>query len=469
MSQDVKLLPAPGSALLEGLLQIADEGVLIHDAQGQVVYCNPSAERILGLEAERLLGQSVANLDCEFVREDASPLPAGENPVMQTLRTGEPCTKFVVGFRWNPETPRSWVSINSAIIPSSPGEPLMAFAIFEDITDHIDAKRQLAEMAASLQQINGALTKTEALMRNLLQAIPDQVWLKDLGGVYLFCNASLARVFQATESEVVGKTDYDFLPAGQADQFRNEDVAAARGGEKLVVEHNVAVPGYAVPAVVETIKVPVRNEDGRLIGVLGISRDITERRELEQKLRQSNIELQKLTQELQSLARTDPLTGLPNRRAFEEAIGHEFQRFKRLGSVTSVLVIDIDHFKLVNDTYGHDAGDTALLFVTNTFREHCRTTDLAARLGGEEFALLLPGTATKAAVSIAERLKDEIERSEILFGSSRFALTVSIGISSFRRGDAGWPQVISRADAALYEAKEAGRNKVRDWQEAVGD
>lgn len=466
MLQDIKLLPAPGGALLEGLLQSADEGVAIHDDGGRIIYCNPSAERILGRSADKLSGSDGAMFEPATIFEDGSPVPVEEHPVMLTLRTGKPCRNVVLGLDWGGQLPRKWVSINSAIIPVSAGEPAMVFVIFSDVTAHVEAKLRMAEMTAFLQQTNRALATAEGMMRGLLRAIPDHVWLKDPQGVYLFCNSALAKTFNATESEVIGKTDRDFSPVAQAELFRQQDSEVMRSGKALVIEETVSFLGNPARTSLETVKVPMRDEAGGLIGILGISRDITERRELQEQLRQTNYELQKLTEELQSLARTDPLTGLANRRAFEDAIGRDFRRFKRTGAISSVLMVDIDLFKRVNDQYGHNAGDAALVAIADAFRKNCRATETAARLGGEEFALLLSGTLAQDSVSLAERLRNEVASAEVRFGDRRFCVTVSIGVSSFRQGDESWPQVVSRADAALYKAKAAGRNRVCDDGEA---
>ncbi len=462
MLQDVLLLPAPGSAFLDGILQIADKGVIIRDASEKIIYCNPSAERILGASADRILGRYNLDVEPATIHEDGSPFPADDYPIKRTLKTGEPCSGVVMGLDWGPNAPRTWLSINSAIIPPTAGEPVRAFSIFADISRHVEAKRQLSEVAAALQQTNCALLKTQTMMRNLMQTIPDQVWLKDPDGVYIFCNSALARLFAVTQSEVVGKTDDHFSPPAQAEKFRQRDQEAARSGKPLITEETVCFLQNPQPAVLETVRAPMHDEDGQFIGVLGIARDVTERRELQEKLRQSNSELKELTEELQSLVRTDSLSGLPNRRAFEEAIGRNFRRFKRSGAVSSVLMIDIDHFKRVNDRYGHNAGDAALIVIADAFRANCRAADTAARLGGEEFALLLPDTPMNAALLIAERLRDEVQRAEVSLDSIRFSVTISIGVSSFLPPDDEWPQVLGRADAAMYAAKAAGRNRVCD-------
>jgi diguanylate cyclase (GGDEF)-like protein/PAS domain S-box-containing protein len=453
--------PPPQERLfLEDMLQIAEKGVVVHDAGGKIIFCNPTAERILGLSWDHILGTYSHGFEPATFREDGSPFPAEDHPAMVTLRTGKPCKKVVMGIEWNPEMPCTWINISSGIIPRAAGVPLLVFAIFADITPHIEAKRQLRDMAASLREANRTLADAEASLRNLLNAIPDLIWLKDPEGVYLFCNSALAKMFKVQNAEVIGKTDYDFSPPAQADFFRQKDSEAARDNKPIIIEEAIAFNENPVRTIVETVKVPMRDEAGQLQGVVGIARDITERRNMHEKLRRSNIELRNLAQMQRSLARTDPLTGLANRRAFEEAINLAFRRNKQRRTPASLLMIDIDHFKQVNDQFGHEAGDAALVCLAAKLRSNSRAFDLAARLGGEEFALLLPGTNEHGATTVAERLREDVGRTEVALARKRFHVTISIGIATFLDDDPEWQASVTRADEALYEAKSSGRNKV---------
>lgn len=156
------------------------------------------------------------------------------------------------------------------------------------------------------------------------------------------------------------------------------------------------------------------------------------------------------------LAETDPLTGIANRRRFFRSAEHEALRAKRHGTPWSVLWIDLDHFKAINDTFGHDTGDAVLRTVADRLRRHLRDVDLVARVGGEEFAVLLPATDTQGAAVVAQRLRASIENEPAPTGSP---VTCSLGVAEAARGEA-LANVCRRADAALYEAKQAGRNRV---------
>ena len=159
---------------------------------------------------------------------------------------------------------------------------------------------------------------------------------------------------------------------------------------------------------------------------------------------------------LHSTARTDPLTGMLNRRGFEERFTLEIERAARTGEPFALLLGDIDHFKALNDHYGHIAGDEALAAIGEALRAGCRTIDTAARIGGEEFALLLPGTASAEGFEAAERLRRSVQE---ISGPSGDALTISFGVVEHPEHGGAWPDLMRGADSALYEAKAGGRNK----------
>jgi two-component system chemotaxis response regulator CheY len=162
----------------------------------------------------------------------------------------------------------------------------------------------------------------------------------------------------------------------------------------------------------------------------------------------------------QRLARTDPLTGQPNRRGFLEEATREFRRSARYDRPLSVLALDIDHFKRVNDTWGHAVGDLALQRLAQACRSTLRNGDVFGRIGGEEFAILLPETCREDAVDAAERLRLVVQMLEVPVDHGMMRLTVSIGVAQIISSDPSFEAVLERADANLYEAKRSGRNKV---------
>lgn len=166
-----------------------------------------------------------------------------------------------------------------------------------------------------------------------------------------------------------------------------------------------------------------------------------------------------LLAEVRNLAVTDPMTGALNRRGFYARAEQELARSARYGRPLSLVMVDADHFKRVNDTYGHDAGDRVLVAIVAASRGGMRSTDAIARLGGEEFCLLLPETRAQDAAVVADRLRVAIAALSFGKGECEFRVTASFGIAECRPGD-GIEDVLRRADEALYRAKEGGRNRV---------
>ena len=161
------------------------------------------------------------------------------------------------------------------------------------------------------------------------------------------------------------------------------------------------------------------------------------------------------------MAATDGLTGLPNRATFMRAGGEELERALRYGHDTAALIIDIDHFKRVNDTHGHDVGDRAIQALARILDEACRSTDLPCRYGGEEFAMLLPETDAQGARAAAEKVRALVEAEHVPAASGFLRLTCSVGAAVWQGGDEDMDALLKRADTALYDAKEGGRNQVR--------
>ena len=178
-------------------------------------------------------------------------------------------------------------------------------------------------------------------------------------------------------------------------------------------------------------------------------------------LRLRDLELERALAALQRQALEDPLTGLRNRRALMTELEREVQVAQRYGSPLSLVMLDLDHFKRINDGFGHAAGDAVLCGVAALLRQGLRQVDLAARLGGEEFVVLLPGTAHAGALRVAEGLRQRIAAATHLADGQALQATASLGVASFGPACAGAEALLGVADAALYRAKAAGRNQVQ--------
>jgi diguanylate cyclase (GGDEF)-like protein len=170
-------------------------------------------------------------------------------------------------------------------------------------------------------------------------------------------------------------------------------------------------------------------------------------------------------EELESMAFTDELTQLNNRRAWDRKLKSEFERFQRLGRACCVFIMDIDDFKVVNDTYGHDVGDNALQAMAKIMRSSLRSYDYPARYGGEEFCGLLPDTELKLARLVAERLRRRLAATRFQVRGQEVMITASLGVSYFQTKDKDGTDAVRRADLAMYLAKSKGKNRVySDWE-----
>lgn len=180
----------------------------------------------------------------------------------------------------------------------------------------------------------------------------------------------------------------------------------------------------------------------------------------EDALRESNKALEKAQQKLSYLAQTDELTSLPNRRALFSYTRNEFKKYQRQQGSFSVLMLDIDYFKRVNDTYGHEIGDMVLKAVANVLSKQVRDYEIVARTGGEEFVIILLEKDINLSTQVAERIRKAIERIKIPYEDDVIKVTISIGVTQMMNTDTKFENILQRADACLYKAKNSGRNKV---------
>lgn len=321
-----------------------------------------------------------------------------------------------------------------------------------DVADLIAQQQALAEAQREAQQ-------ARALLDDAIEALPEGFALFDAQDRLVICNAEFRKLYHLAQSVIVpGRTFEEMLRFG----VRQGQYPDAAGREEEWVAQRLAQHRAANQAVIQQLP------DGRWLqieerrtpqgGIAGVRADVTELVRKEQLLAAANDKLARLST-------TDELTGIANRRRFDEALATEWQRGARQNDPLSLLLIDIDHFKLYNDHYGHLAGDECLRRVSRLLGEGVRRAgELVARYGGEEFVVLLPNTDLDLAQAIAKRCMDQVHDAAIAHARSPTAdvLTLSIGIACMLPDTAHQPDALVRdADAALYRAKDAGRNRFR--------
>ncbi|TVO70453.1 sensor domain-containing diguanylate cyclase [Sedimenticola selenatireducens] len=296
-----------------------------------------------------------------------------------------------------------------------------------------------------------AQKKTEETLQKLSLAVthsPVLTVITDPDGVIEYVSPIVEKITGYTAEEVIGNTPRLFK-SGRTDIAVYESLwQAIKNKQSWQGEiENRRKDGRCYW---EHISIaPVLNDNNELIAFVGSSTDITERKHLEQKL--------------QELASTDPLTGIYNRRHFLAEIETHLEYSKRYKSPLSLLIIDIDNFKSINDEGGHALGDAVIQQFTQVCEQTIRNVDLLGRLGGDEFAILMPETDRNEALVLAERIKEEVSQFELQYESHTLHITVSIGLSTFRKDpiqDDTVESLMARADEGLYQAKRGGRNLI---------
>jgi diguanylate cyclase (GGDEF)-like protein/PAS domain S-box-containing protein len=256
------------------------------------------------------------------------------------------------------------------------------------------------------------------------------------------CSSDLLGV--SSREELIGRPALDFVVPEHRDGARRYFLKVLRSGKSgahaFMAQRR---PGKAFW--METNGERMLDAVGGVSGVFFISRDISDRKRMEAKL--------------EKMAHTDILTGLPNRRRFLELLSDELARCQRYGNKVSIMELDLDHFKRVNDRYGHAAGDETLRQFASLVRGRLRQNDFAGRFGGEEFMLALPETEAAEARLVAERIRRDLEARTVTIDGVSFNVTVSIGLAEYI-SDETPEECLKRVDAALYRAKQKGRNRV---------
>ena len=293
-------------------------------------------------------------------------------------------------------------------------------------------------------EIEAQLRESEQNFRRLFDSLQDVYYRTNAQGVVQHVGPGVRRVLGYEPHEIEGRTAESYYP-----QSTDRDAFKA-----AIMEHGEVsdFPGQMVRRDGTVIDISISSHAlydhaGNFAGVEGIYRDVTQRKNLER--------------ELQRLATTDMLTGIANRRAFLEAATQVYEQARADGAPFALLMLDLDHFKTINDELGHLEGDRALAEFAHVVKAQLRATDVAGRLGGEEFCVLLPLTAHDQAIEIATRIMHGVACTPLTDETGRpYRITVSVGVGTISPHDRSLRDVLDRADQALYLAKNRGRNQI---------
>ncbi|WP_423604553.1 diguanylate cyclase [Sphingomonas sp. MS122] len=299
-----------------------------------------------------------------------------------------------------------------------------------------------ATLMAENRRLSEAVAASEARYRMIADNASDAMLTLDPWGTIRFASPAVRELTGFEPLALIGRNALSLIVEEDREHVRTAHLAALAAPDST---HRVEYRGFVSGGATrwfETTARAVAKENGRIASIVSIVRDLSL-----QKAREADLERQ---------ARTDPMTGVLNRRAFLQRLDEIPPR--DFGHVGTLAMLDLDHFKRVNDRLGHAAGDAALLSFADVMRANLRGEDVIARMGGEEFAILFPTLSASAALAACERLRHALEITDVATAAGSFRVTVSIGLAPMH-ADVPADELMRRADAALYRAKAAGRNR----------
>jgi diguanylate cyclase (GGDEF)-like protein/PAS domain S-box-containing protein len=343
-------------------------------------------------------------------------------------------------------------------IHSASGKVLGTFAIYhheahqptDDEIRLIEQTANLAEIALSRSHADQALKESEKLLSDILENVSAYIYMKDMQSRYLFANRLLRERFDAPMEEIAGYDDTKFFDADTAANMRKDDLRVLQNGETLQTEETNLNILTGVSDVFLSVKLPLRREDGSIYALCGISTDITERKDVEE--------------HMSHMAQYDVLTHLPNRALFDDRLHQAIAAAQRHKEHLALMFLDLDKFKPVNDTYGHGVGDLLLKEAAQRIQDCLRESDTAARIGGDEFVILLPTIETERdAKKVGEKILHALNQPFELAGHS-LQISSSIGVAVYPKHGRDEKLLVKSADIAMYHAKKNGRNNVKIYQ-----
>ena len=284
----------------------------------------------------------------------------------------------------------------------------------------------------------------------LIESMSDCLFVLDPDNHVIDINASAISVFDLQKQDIISHSGEqifqqwpELLNRVHQEQETEVEISIVRNGKRHYFDVKVS---------------PVKNKFNMQIGKMVVLRDITQRVLSQIEVQNSLQRINELKEELYRISIRDPLTGMYNRRYLDEILPREIVKSNRSDSPISFIMMDIDYFKLINDTYGHKVGDQVLVFLSKFFHENIRMGDLVFRYGGEEFLALLLNLDIESAKRIVERWQNELSSRTTLMDGEEVRITISIGLAEYRKDGMSYQEVIQAADTALYQAKANGRN-----------
>ncbi len=417
------------------LVETSPNAIVVHQ-DGKIVYVNPRfTDLVKAASKADLLGQHII----QYVHPDYHEIVKQR---IQQLENNQPVELIE----------EKYVLLDGSIVDveviATPVE-YMGKPAFQVIMNNTSKRKEILE----------ELKASEERFRLLAEYSSDMITLHDVSGKYLYASPACKETLQYDEEDVVGQDAYLFL--------HPDDIELAKKNHQILLDNGYTVSTYRI-----------RRKDGEYVWfesairlldemhsdevkLIVVSRNISERKLVEQRLQEAN-------NLLQHLSTIDGLTGIANRRAFDERFEMEWNRSYRSSSYLSLIILDIDYFKVYNDTYGHQGGDNCLKQVASAIQDTLRqSTDFFCRYGGEEFCVILPETNEEGARKVGEKIRMAIELQKIPHIGSKILpwVTISVGTATMiPTTHISYMNLFSNADKALYQAKYNGRNCVHSYK-----
>lgn len=409
---------------LEGAFERAPIGMALVSLDGQYLRVNEALCAMLGRGARELTGAAVADItlpcDYERDRDGFAQLKAG-------LIERYECEKRYLHASGH----EVWVALSASVVHDEHGAPLYMVAKMQDITER---KAREAQLAEAMQLFAGAFEFAPIGM-SLLS--PDGRWLKVNQALCDITGYSAAQLLAMTFRDITHPDDNSISTEGLSDLLAGG--RAVWDCEKRYVHASGRVIWVAVSSSV------VRGERGEPRYIIAQTRDVTEAKELKE--------------HLVHLAERDPLTGLYNRRRFEAELERQVGLSRRYGDHAALMLLDLDHFKYLNDSLGHAVGDQVIKHFSSLLSGRLRRTDLLARLGGDEFAIIALRADVAAAMHLAAALVDLVKHNPFVCGENEYRLSTSVGVVMLNADSPCAGDALIAADVALYDAKQRGRSR----------
>jgi diguanylate cyclase (GGDEF)-like protein/PAS domain S-box-containing protein len=401
---------------LAAMVATSTDGIIAIDLNGSILNWNLGAERMYGYSPEEVIGQSVGAIVPEAQSDELTAL-------LDRMRHGEPIEPIET-LRRRKDGSLVEVSISFSPLTDVNGTVVASTAIHRDIS--------IAKRAAE------ALRASEERYRRIVETAYEGIWVMDARNITAFVNPRMAEMLGYTVEEMAGRSVLDFLGADARASFASNLPDRLKGLSQQREVRYTRKDGTDCWTLLSVT--PNLDEAGNYQGALAMVTDITERRRSQKAL--------------EDQALHDALTGLPNRLLLAERLAEALVSAKSLKQQVAILILDLDHFKEVNETFGLQAGDRLLEQVGPRLQKEIRARDLVARLGGDEFAVLLPDADVTAATTVAAHLLEAMERPFAVEGQ-HLDVAASMGIAIFPNDGEDPDTLLSRADIALFVAKQA--------------